>query len=349
VERNAERAVEVASFHQNELRGIFTLSPSQEKRATVMAALTAGGMVLFAMVLGVVLLSLRHIVVHAGLFFAAWMLMAGAVVFVAARRASQRARRYVVGASLDADAFATLEVDLVQRGSSGFELRLLPGMSGHIENGRLPLPVESLVAKGPVSLALPEQGRVWIRIGPGSWAIRHISRVPTGAELSFWPCLHAFGTSLRKSLSVVALGLPLAVLVTTLGSTSAVRALTEKDMAPAVAAGATPWEIEQSIRTQAQRQATSLHACFDPMPLACQRPGYVGVGLSLSKQGDVLSHWISRSSYGADCPVTDCMAEHVAQWFFEPVPEAMKLILPIQVKRTNKPLQPSAVTISAGL
>lgn len=349
MERTAERAVEVASFHQNDLRGVATLSPSQEKRATIMAALSAGGMVLLLMALGMALLSLRHMVVHAVLFFAAWMVMAGAVVFVAARRASQRARRYVVGASLEADAFGTLEVDLVRRGPSGYQLRLLPGMTGHIENGRLPLPIESLVAQGPVSLALPEQGRVWIGLGPAAWAIRHVSRVPAGAELSLWRNLHAVAVSLRKSLSVMALGLPLAVLATALGSTPAVRALNDKDLAPAVAADATPWEIEQNLRTQAQRQASSLHACFDPMPLACQRPGYVGVGLSLSKKGEVLSHWISRSSYGADCPVTECMAEHVAQWFFEPVPEAMKLILPIQVKRTNKPLQASSVTISAGL
>jgi hypothetical protein len=349
VERIEERAVEVASFHQNELRGVVVLSPSQEGRATVLAGVTAGGMVLLAMVAGMIGLGLRHTVVHATVFFVAWLAVAGVVALLAARRASQRARRYVVGAALDADAFGSLEVDLVRHGSSGFELRLLPGMNGHIENGRMPLPVESLVARGPVSLALPEQGRVRIVLGPSAWIIRHITRTPASIELSLWPGLHALGSGVRKSLSLVALGLPLAVLATVLGSTPAVKALTEKDMAPAIAAGATPWEIEQSIRLQAQRQATSLHACFDPMPLACQRPGHVGVGLSLSKQGDVVSHWVSRSSYGADCPVTECMAAHAAQWFFEPVPEAMRLILPIQVKRTSKPLQPSSVTITAGL
>jgi hypothetical protein len=348
VERTAERAVEVASFHQNELRSLVTLSRSQEKRATVMAATTAAGMVLLAMFLGMVALSVRHVVIHAGLYLVAWTAMAGTAAFLAAKRSSRRARRYVVGASLDADAFGTLEVDLVARGPAGYQLRLLPGMTGQIENGRMPLPVESLVSGGPVSVALPEQGRVRIGMGPASWAIRYVMRVPT-RDLSLWQCVRAFGTRLRKSLQVVAMALPLAMVATMLGSTPAVRPLTEKDLAPAIAAGATPWEVEQNIRVQAQRQATSLHACFDPMPLACQRPGYVGVGLSLSKQGDVLSHWISRSSYGTDCPVTECMAKHAAQWFFEPVPEAMRLVLPIQVRRTNKPLQPSSVTISAGL
>lgn len=349
MERNAERAVEVASFHQNDMRGVVLLSPSRERRAAVLAGATAGGVILLAMALGVLLLSLCHIVVHAGLFFAAWTAMAAAATFLAARQALRRACRYVVGASLDADAFGSLEVDLVRHALSGYQLRLLPGMNGQIDNGRMPLPVESLVAKGAVSLALPEQGRVRIGMGPASWVIRSITRVPDRAKPSFWQGLTLLTTRLRQSLPVAALGLPLAILVTVLGSAPAVRALTEKDIAPALADGATPWEIEQSIRVQAQRQASTLHACFDPMPLQCQRPGYVGVGLSLSKQGDVLSHWVSRSSYGPDCPVTECMAKHAARWFFEPVPEAMRLILPIQVKRTNRPLQPSSVTISAGL
>jgi len=349
VDRTAERAVEIASFHLNELRDIAVLSPSRERWSTVMAATGAGAVVLLAMALVAGLLSLLHVVVHATVFLLAWLAVAGAAGFVAGRRASRRARRYVVGAALDSDAFGSLEVDLVRRSPAGYDLRLLPGMNGQIENGRLPLPVESLVSNGPVSMALPERGRVWVSIGTASWAIRPITAEHARPESSWWRRLGAVCDTLRQSLSAVAMGLPLAVLATALGSTPAVRALTDKDLAPSIAAGATPWEIEQSIRAQAQRQVASLHACFDPMPLACQRPGYVGVGLSLSKDGDVLSHWVSRSSYGADCPVTECMAENAARWFFEPVPEAMRLILPIQVRRTNKPLQPAAVTISAGL
>jgi hypothetical protein len=43
------------------------------------------------------------------------------------------------------------------------------------------------------------------------------------------------------------------------------------------------------------------------------------------------------------------MAENAALWFFEPLPEPVRLVLPIQVKRTSKPLHLSAVAISAGL
>ena len=341
--------MEVASFHQNELRTVTTLSPAQERQAALHAALGAAGLVLAAMILGTVLLNLRRTVIHAPTFLAAWLGIAAVVAVLAARRAAERARRYVVGAALDADAFGSLEVALVRRGPAGYELGLLPGMTGIIESGRSPLPVESLLASGPVRLPLPQAGRVWIGLGPATWVVRHATELPARSRRSWRERFSAGWSSVRRALPIVAAGLPVALLATVFGSTPAATALGEKDMAPSIAAGATPWEIEQQIRAQAQRQVSSLHGCFDPMPLACQRAGFVGVGLSLSKQGDVLSHWVSRSTYGADCPVTECMAEHAAQWFFEPVPEAMKLVLPIQVRRTNKPLHLPGIAISAGL
>jgi len=344
-----ERSVEVASFHQDELRAVTTLSPDGERRATVLAALGTAGLVLVAMIVGAVFLNLRRTVVHAPTFLVSWLGVAAAVAVVAARRAAARARRYVVGAALDADAFGSAEVDLVRRGAEGYEVALVPGMTGVIENGRSPLPIESLVASGPARLALPRQGRVRICLGPASWVLRHRSRALTRPALP-WPELLARAwVSLRRFVPVVAAGLPVAVLATLLGSTTAAMALGDKEMQSLVPAGATPWEIEQQIRLQAQRQVLSLHRCFDPMPLPCQKPGFVGVGLSLSKQGEILSHWVSRSTYGADCPVTDCMADSAAGWFFEPLPEPMRLVLPIQVRRTNKPLQSSGAAISAGL
>ena len=76
------------------------------------------------MVAGSALCNLRRTVVHAPTFLVAWLGVAAAVAFVSARRAAARARRYVVGAALDADAFATSEVDLVRRGIDGYELAL---------------------------------------------------------------------------------------------------------------------------------------------------------------------------------------------------------------------------------
>jgi hypothetical protein len=114
--------------------------------------------------------------------------------------------------------------------------------------------------------------------------------------------------------------------------------LGEADMKSAIPADATPWEIEKLLRGEAQAQARTLHQCFDVLPVECQRPGYVGVGLSLSKLGEIRSRWIARSTFGQDCPVEACMSDVISTWFFEPLPESMKVVLPVQVLRTDKPL-----------
>jgi hypothetical protein len=112
----------------------------------------------------------------------------------------------------------------------------------------------------------------------------------------------------------------------------------EADMRSAIPANATPMEAELALRAEAQTQARSLHQCFDVMPISCQKRGYVGVKLSLSRTGEIKEHSIAGSSYGADCPVNQCLSDVVGSWFFEPLPESMKVILPVQVLRTDKPL-----------
>jgi len=64
----------------------------------------------------------------------------------------------------------------------------------------------------------------------------------------------------------------------------------------------------------------------------------VGVGLSLTKDGEIRSHWIASSTYTESCPVTSCMADLVALWQFNPLPEPMRVVLPVQVLRTGKQL-----------
>ena len=83
------------------------------------------------------------------------------------------------------------------------------------------------------------------------------------------------------------------------------------------------------------------------MPISCQRRGYVGVKLSLSRTGEIREHSIAGSSYGADCPVNQCLSERVGRWFFEPLPQSMSLILPVQVLRTDKPLPYGAARAAA--
>jgi hypothetical protein len=80
--------------------------------------------------------------------------------------------------------------------------------------------------------------------------------------------------------------------------------------------------------------------------MRCQRAGYVGVRLSLGKDGEVRGHRVSRSTYGEECPVSKCMAAVVSTWYFEPMPDSMELVLPIQVKRTRKPLYDPQPTIA---
>ena len=112
----------------------------------------------------------------------------------------------------------------------------------------------------------------------------------------------------------------------------------EAEMRSAIPSRATPWEIEKALRAEAQTQARSLHQCFDVLPIGCQHSGYVGVGVSLSREGEMRDHWIARSTYSADCPVEQCMSDVVSTWFFEPLPQSMRVILPVQVLRTDRPL-----------
>jgi hypothetical protein len=76
--------------------------------------------------------------------------------------------------------------------------------------------------------------------------------------------------------------------------------------------------------------------------MQCQRAGYVGIGVALARSGEIRSSWIARSTYrGRECPVDQCMAEVASTWFFEPVPENIKVVLPVQVLRTERAIPPA--------
>jgi hypothetical protein len=206
-------------------------------------------------------------------------------------------------------------------------------MRGIVEGGPVPVDVAALVQAG--------RGRV--PLGPGARAevscasTTFVVRVRAAAELGpparlprgFWR------PYARRALLSVQLTALASVL---LGTVPLAAPITEADMKSAIPADASPWEVEKMLREEAQRQARTLHACFDPLPLTCQHPGYVGVGLSLSREGEIRSSWIARSTYGRDCPVEACMSSVISTWFFEPLPESMRIVLPVQVLRTDKPL-----------
>src|SRR5258708_3222697 len=83
-----------------------------------------------------------HRVVNAPFYIALWAVVATVATVLAARRALSRARRYVVGAGIDDDAFASLNVDLVQGGRGGVGLLVVPGMAGLLFRGLAPAPPE---------------------------------------------------------------------------------------------------------------------------------------------------------------------------------------------------------------
>ena len=83
-------------------------------------------------------------------------------------------------------------------------------------------------------------------------------------------------------------------------------------MRSAIPTDATPLQVEMlaaAARRSCRRRA--LHQCFDVLPISCQKRGYVGVKLSLSRTGEIRDHAIAGSSYGSDCPVNQCLSDVV--------------------------------------
>jgi hypothetical protein len=335
-----ERPVEVTVFQRGELQGLRILSPRRERRAAVLAACSTAAVVVLAMAATAVLVSSFGLVVHGPTFLVSWLGVATGVAALSARRTRQRSRRYSLGAQIDADAFGAVDVDLVRRARRGddYDLGLVPGMAGSFEHGRSPLPIEALTRTGPVRVPLPADGKVCVEFGPSTFVIRRREDVVEAPVAWVESVRRAFGTA-RRFVPLAGMGVPVAALATFVGAVPAALAVTDADMRSSIPDQATPLQIEHHIRLGAQRQARTLHQCFDPLPLSCQRPGYVGVGLSLAQDGQVQRAWVTRTSYDSqDCPVSQCMAGVVAGWFFEPMREAMKLVIPIQVRRTSKPL-----------
>jgi hypothetical protein len=305
--------------------------------------------VLAAMLLAAALVKGFGLVVHAPTFFLSWLGVAGAVAVASARWVRLRVGRYRLGADIEADAFAMADIDLVRRVGSDYEIGLCQGMTGSIEHGRSTTPLEAFTRHGAVNVPLPLEGKVRVEIGTSTFVVTR-RRLGTRRSVPLRERLDwlASGT-FRRLVRAAAIGTPIAALATLLGSVPAALAVTDLEGRWAIPRTATPLEVERLIRAKAQFDAPSLHQCFDPLPLSCHRPGFVGVGLALSRSGDVVSHWIARSTYDeTECPVTSCMETVVASWTFSPMRERMNVVLPIQVKRTRRavPGQESVVIVN---
>jgi hypothetical protein len=333
-------SIEVAHLVNGEVISVRRLSRRREIREVAVAvAVVAGAFVSATGLVAAVLLG-AHRVVYGPVYGAAWLTVAASMGLILGRRALDRARRYRVGVSIDDDAFAGAEVDLVRRVGQGYELSLVPGMAGTIASGRAPIAVETLVSSNrTVRLPLGGDVRAEVSLGTTTFVVR--GAAPAGRDEPVSRTL--LKRLARPTLTVV----QLMAVASFLYAVPVGAALGEADMKSSIPSHATPWETEKALRAQAQNQARTLHRCFDVLPLECQRPGYVGIGLSLSREGEIRSNWIARSTYGKDCPVEQCMSEVAAGWFFEPLPESMQIVLPVQVLRTDKPLVRSEVAAAS--
>jgi hypothetical protein len=324
------QSVEIAYLINGGVVSQRRLSRRGEWRAGIAAfALVAGMSLASALLVGVALLG-AHRVVYATPYFVVWSIAGVGAAVLAALRAGRRARCYGIGTGIDDDAFASSPLPLVHRTPRGYVMRLAPGMTGQLESGRAPIPLESVIGEGVVDFPMPPDSRAVVEVGVATFV------VCSGPDRGVVPELPA--GVLRRFARKALLPLEIAALASVLCAVRVGAEIGEADMKSAIPSNATPWEIEKLLRNEAQLQARGLHQCFDVMPISCQKRGYVRVGLSLRRTGEVRDHWIAGSSYGADCPVDQCLSQVVGSWFFEPLPESMKVILPVQVLRTDKPL-----------
>ena len=325
------QSVEIAYLMSGGVVSQRRLSPRGEWRAgTKTFALVAGMALAAALLVGVGMLA-AHRMVNAWPYLAVWVLAGAGAAVVATIRAVERARSYAIGADIDDDAFAASPMPLVRRTPGGYVMRLSPGMTGQLESGRSPIPLESVIGEGSVDVPLPVDARAEVHVGMATFVVKN---GPDGGAVPELPAgvVRRFARKALLPLQAAALASVLFCAVRVNGP------IGDSDMRSAIPVDATPLQVEMALRQEAQTQAHEFHRCFDVLPISCQKRGYVGVKLSLSRSGEIRDHAIAGSSYGADCPVNQCLSEVVGSWYFEPVPQSMSLVLPVQVLRTDKPL-----------
>jgi hypothetical protein len=327
------------------------LSAGGERRAGRRVAVIALGVLFATLVAVVALMHALHRVVFAPQLVAVAGLVWAYFTTKVVRAAQARARQVVLGPEMNADGFAPTRVALVRRAAHAddvYELGIVHGMAGEIQDGRASQPLEAL-APGPgvpaVYRPLEAGQKVLVKIGAESYLVQSAEKdaeLVSSADRWSWTRAAAF-VPRRLAFAGLVFGV-IAGLWASVKEAEAVLALKPPVAPTRKAAG---WEAEMELRLEAQLQAPSLHQCFDNLPLSCQKPGYVGVGLSLTKEGEIRSHWIASSTYNETCPVTACMGDLVALWQFNPLPEPMRVVLPVQVLRTGKVLPPASARLTA--
>ncbi len=327
------QSIEIAYLINGEVISVRRLSRRGEWRCAASAfGLVAAISTAAALLVALALLA-AHRVVYGPAYISLWLAIGVGVAALAAARASGRARVYNIGAGIEDDAFSALPMPLVRRTRAGYRIALGPGFTGRIDGDRAPLPVESLAREpGARFVEVPVEGgaRADLTLGVATFVVRGI---PDSGRVRAIP-----SDAARRFVRRAFLPIEVAALASIFCAVPVGAQIGEADMKSAIPAYASPWEIEKALRAEAQTQASTLHRCFDVLPISCQRSGYVGVGVSLSREGEIRSQWITRSTYGAECPVERCMSDVVSNWFFEAIPESIRVVLPVQVLRTDRPL-----------
>ncbi len=341
--------VEVVAFYRGERQTARVLSAQHEHRAGLTAVALTAGFSALAMGAFVGLATAAHFVLHTPIFAAAWGVSTALACSLAYRRVRKRVGRFALGASMESDAFGEWEFDLVRRmrgAGNGYELALAPGMRGTLYEGDTHRPIEALTSRTDLCYVPLESGaRAIIDLPAATFSVRCLPIEATTEKLPLLAGVKVPGLGPRQFLAMGMRFVPLAMLASFLTAASSPVALADADLVSAIDPLLTPRAVELHLRKQAQLQAQTLHACFEPLPLSCHRAGYVGVGLRLAKNGAVERSWIARSTFGDECPVTDCMETVVSGWFFDAIPDPMSLIVPVQVLRTRKPMPGTQVPV----
>jgi hypothetical protein len=155
-----DRPIEIVTLERGVKRSTTLLSKRHEQILGGFSASGAAGVASAAFACFAMLTWASGFVLHAPWFFATASVAVGVAAGVAWRRTTKRAKRYRIGPRVDDDAFADEAVDLVRRRSDGdYELALLHGMTGVIEEAGLRRPIEALTVRDQV-VRVPIAGAV---------------------------------------------------------------------------------------------------------------------------------------------------------------------------------------------
>lgn len=155
-----DRPIQIVTLERGVKRSMRLLSKRQEHLLGSCSASVAAGIATSAFACFALLTWATGFVLHAPGFFASASVAVGLAAGFAWRRATNRAMRYRIGPRVDDDAFAAEPVDLVRRRADGnYELSLLHGMTGVIEEAGVRRPIEALTVRDRV-VRVPMAGAV---------------------------------------------------------------------------------------------------------------------------------------------------------------------------------------------